>query len=114
MKVTAFIGSARKKHTYLAAENFLQKLKLQGDIEYEIVVLNDYNLKICQGCKLMLFRLSRTTMNMMLDENYRDYRYYKEKGWFNADFYYPVKLNTFKKTLGRLFDFTARKLSVQN
>jgi multimeric flavodoxin WrbA len=54
MKVTAFIGSARKKHTYNASEQFLQKLQSLGDIEYEIVTLSDYNLQICKGCKLCL------------------------------------------------------------
>lgn len=54
MKVTAFIGSARKKHTYNAAKQFLQKLQLCGDIEYEIVSLSENNLKICRGCKLCL------------------------------------------------------------
>ena len=54
MKVTAFVGSARKKHTYRAAESFLEKLKLKGDVEYEIVALSDYNLKVCRGCKLCL------------------------------------------------------------
>ena len=33
MKVTAFIGSARKQHTYNASEQFLQKLRSRGDIE---------------------------------------------------------------------------------
>jgi multimeric flavodoxin WrbA len=50
MKVTAFVGSARKKHTYNATEKFLQKLQSLGDIEYEIVPLSDYNLKTCKGC----------------------------------------------------------------
>lgn len=35
MKVTAFIGSGRKKHTYRAAEMFLQKLQALGDVDYE-------------------------------------------------------------------------------
>lgn len=52
MKVTAFIGSARKKHTYNASEQFLQKLRSFGNIEYEIVRLSDYQLEVCQGCKL--------------------------------------------------------------
>jgi multimeric flavodoxin WrbA len=52
MKVNAFIGSARKKHTYNASEKFLQKLQTLGDIEYEIVPLSDYNMKTCKGCKL--------------------------------------------------------------
>lgn len=245
MKVTAFIGSARKKHTYQAAENFLIKLQSYGDVEYELVSLNEYNLKICKGCKLccdkgeelcplkddrdillqkieesdgiifaspnysfqvsgmmkvfldrfgflfhrpryfgktftsivaqgvyggnkivkyfnfigkalgcnvvngsciktlepmtekaqqkieetiekhskkfykqlikkefptpslfdlMIFRLSRSGIKNQLDENYKDYVYYKEKGWFNSDFFYPVKFNPVKKLSGKLFD----------
>lgn len=54
MKVTAFIGSGRKNHTYFATEKFLKNLQLLGAIEYEIVMLSDYNLKICKGCSLCL------------------------------------------------------------
>ncbi len=52
MKVTAFIGSARKKHTYNASEQFLQKLQSLGDIDFEIVSLSDYKLETCKDCKL--------------------------------------------------------------
>jgi multimeric flavodoxin WrbA len=55
MRITAFIGSARKKkHTYNATEQFLQNLESAGDtdIDYEIVTLSDYELKVCMGCKL--------------------------------------------------------------
>ena len=52
MKVTVFVGSARKKHTYEASKKFLQELQSLGDIEYEIVRLSDYNLEPCKGCKL--------------------------------------------------------------
>jgi len=248
MKVTAFIGSARKKHTYNASEQFLQKLQSLGNIEYEIVRLSDYNLGICKGCKLctdkgeelcplkddrdkliqkmtnsdgvifasptytfqvsalmklfldrlaffghrpcffgktftcivaqafyggkdivkylnfvgnrlgfnvvkgscittlepmtekgqikidkiidkqskrfystlikkeystptlfklMIFRMSRTSAKLVLNEDYRDYTYYKEKGWFESDYYYPVKLSPFKRLTGRFFDWMA-------
>lgn len=50
MKVTAFIGSGRKKHTYRAAEMFLQKLQALGDVDYEIVRLNEYSIGTCKGC----------------------------------------------------------------
>jgi multimeric flavodoxin WrbA len=50
MKVTAFVGSARKKQTYNATENLLQNLTSLGNIEYEIVRLSDYNLETCKGC----------------------------------------------------------------
>ena len=45
----------------------------------------------------------------MPDENYRDYNYYKNHGWFESDFYYPVKISYLKKLSGKIFD----KLSVR-
>ena len=252
MKITAFIGSARKKHTYETTEKFLKSLQTYGNIEYEIVRLSEYNLGTCKGCKLCLdkgedlcilkddrnlllqkmkdsdgvvfaspnysfhvsalmkqfldrlgfifhrpqffgktctsivaqgvyggnkivsyfnfigkalgfnvvkgicvsnlepvsekaiqknekkitrlskrfysqliknelpnpslfelfvFRMSRTSMKAKLDENFRDYTYYTEKGWFTSDFYYPVKLSFLKKVIGRMFDRLALRAS---
>jgi multimeric flavodoxin WrbA len=51
MKITAFVGSARKKHTYNATEYFLKKLQTFDNIDYEIVRLCDYKLEICKGCR---------------------------------------------------------------
>ncbi len=248
MKVTAFVGSARKRHTYNAAEMFLKNLQTFGNVEYEIVQLSDYNLQTCKGCrlcldkgeelcplkddrdkliekiktsdgvifaspnysfqvsalmkifldrlgfifhrpcffgkaftsivaqgiygggkivkyfnfisdnlgfnvvagsciktlepmtekgqkkieniigrqskrfysqlikkeypapslfKLMIFRMARSSMKKMLDENWRDYTYYKQNGWFESDYFYPVKLNPLKKMFGKLFDMLA-------
>jgi multimeric flavodoxin WrbA len=50
-KVTAFVGSARKKHTYNAVAQLLSNLQSMGDIETEIVRLSDYQLQTCRGCK---------------------------------------------------------------
>lgn len=53
MKITAFVGSARKKkHTYNATEIFLKKLSNYEKIDYEIITLSDYHLEPCRGCKL--------------------------------------------------------------
>lgn len=49
-KVTAFVGSARKKNTYKSVEKFLGYLRAYGDIETELVVLHNYNLGFCKGC----------------------------------------------------------------
>jgi multimeric flavodoxin WrbA len=57
--------------------------------------------------ELMVFRMARTSRMAMLDENFRDYTYWKEKGWFEADYYYPVKLPLFKKFTGWFFDMLA-------
>ncbi len=51
-RVTAFVGSARKKHTHDAVVVFLSHLQSMGDIEYEIVHLHDYRLAFCKGCKV--------------------------------------------------------------
>jgi multimeric flavodoxin WrbA len=245
MKVTAFIGNAQKRHTYNASVQFLEKLQSFGNIETEIVQLNDYHLETCKGCrlcmdkgeelcplkddrdmliekimssdgvifaspnysfqvsalmkifldrlgfffhrprffgiaytslvnqgiygggkivkyfnfigfglgfnvvrgccintivpvteerqrrnnkiidklskrfysklaeskypapsliKLFLFRMARSSMKIMLNETNRDYAFYKKNGWFESDYYYPVKLNPVKAWVGNLLD----------
>ena len=244
-RVTAFVGSARKKHTHTAVAQFLCNLQSMGEIEYEIARLSEYQLQPCRGCKvccdkgeelcplkddrdllvgkmmasdgvvfaspnysfhvsaimkifldklgfalhrpsffgktftcivtqgiyggnkivdyldfvgrglgfdtvkgscittlepmtekqqhkidrilaaqarryyarlekpgypapsllgLAVFRMSRTKMKLMLDDSFRDYTYYADKGWFESDYYYPTRLGLFKKGAGRLFD----------
>jgi len=51
LKVIAFVGSARKKATYRAAEQFLANLQSLDAVESEMVVLSDYRLELCRGCK---------------------------------------------------------------
>jgi multimeric flavodoxin WrbA len=251
-KVTAFVGSARKKHTYNAVTQFLSNLQSMGDIEVEIVRLSDYRLQACKGCKvccdkgeeycplkddrdaliekmmasdgvvfaspnysfqvsaimktfldklgfafhrprffgkaftsivaqgiyggkkivhyldfvghglgfntvkgccittlepmtekqqhkidtalarqarryyatlekpghpvptlidLMFFRMTRTKMRLMLDDSFRDYTYYADKGWFESDFYYPTHLGLLKKRAGKLFDWMSASMT---
>lgn len=58
--------------------------------------------------KLMLFRMSRTSMKLMLDGSSRDYAHYSDKGWFESDYYYPTRLGALKNVAGNLFDSVAR------
>jgi len=247
-RVTVFVGSARKKHTYNAARQFLDNLQSLGDVKGEILVLSDYRLETCRGCKtctdrgeelcplkddrdvliemmmasdgvvfaspiysfqvsafmkifldrlgfvfhrprffgkaftnivvqgiyggskivkyldfvgsnlgfntvkgrvvislepmtdkmrkknddvlaqlsrqfyerlmkptpstptlfkLMIFRMSRTSLKLILDESFRDFVYYRDKGWFESDYFYPVRLGVLKKAAGDLFDWIA-------
>lgn len=251
-RVTAFVGSARKKHTYDAVRRFLDRLQALGGVESEIVVLSDYRIEPCRGCKLcfergeeacplkddrdvlmekmlssdgvifaspsymfqvsgtmktfidrlsfyghrphffgktftsivaqglpfdakigkylgfigscwgyqavagtrvtalepmtekesskidralarhaarfhrtvfgpghpapsltmlMGFRIGRTTMKLELDERSYDYRYYRDRGWLDSDYYYPTRLSPVKKALGRAFDAIGRKMA---
>jgi len=56
-KVTVFVGSAHKAGaTYRAACQFREELESYGDLHCEIVVLSDYNLGVCRGCKICFER----------------------------------------------------------
>lgn len=61
--------------------------------------------------KLMAFRMARTSIGLMLDDSSRDYTYYKDKGWFESDYYYPTRLGALKKVAGSLFDSIAMRMT---
>lgn len=52
--------------------------------------------------KLVGFRMGRTAMRLELDDRSFDYRYYRDKGWFDSDYFYPARLGPFKMVFGRL------------
>ncbi|MFT8349623.1 NAD(P)H-dependent oxidoreductase [Clostridium saccharoperbutylacetonicum] len=55
--------------------------------------------------RLMMFRISRTSIMNILNETYWDYVYFQKKGWFESDYYYDVSLGLFKNIAGKFFDF---------
>jgi len=59
--------------------------------------------------RLMMFRMTRPLIKSA-GEKYRDYHYYREKGWFEADYYYATSLGLPKRLAGYLFDFIGRQL----
>jgi len=62
---------------------------------------------------LMVFRLSRTGFRRGLGEDKRDHAYYRERGWFQSDYWYPTRLGPFKKAAGAFFDWRAARLYPQ-
>jgi multimeric flavodoxin WrbA len=51
-KVTVLVGSPHKGGaTYTAARRFLDNLESLGDVHGEMVVLSDYDVGVCRGCK---------------------------------------------------------------
>ena len=84
-------------------KNFNKVIDKQSNKFYASLIKKDFPApKIFD---LMIFRMARTSINLMLDENWRDYNYYKNHGWFESDYFYPTRLNPIKKLIGRLFDF---------
>ena len=62
----------------------------------------------------MMFRISRTGMKKMLNDEYYDYQYYSKNGWFESDYYYEVSLNPIKKLMGRIFDYIGHGMASIN
>jgi len=60
--------------------------------------------------KLALFRFGRTFVRSVDHEN-KDYRHYKEQGWFESDYYHDTSLGPLKKLAGRVFDLMGRCVS---
>jgi multimeric flavodoxin WrbA len=55
-RVTAFVGSARKRNTHKAVVQLLNNVQALGDVEYEIVTLSDFTLKACRGCEVCIWK----------------------------------------------------------
>ena len=58
--------------------------------------------------KVIAVHMGRISIGFELTEHDRDYRYYREKSWFESDYYYPVRLGLWRKLVGSLFDHMAR------
>lgn len=61
--------------------------------------------------QLMIFRMGRTKIRLELDDSFRDYTYYTDKGWFESDYYYPTRLGALKKGVGKLFDSMSARMT---
>ncbi len=56
---------------------------------------------------LMAFRMARTGYRLALPAEAPDHAYFRDHGLFDADYYYPTRLDPFRKAAGALFDWTA-------
>lgn len=56
---------------------------------------------------LFAFRMGRTSIRLMLTEAVADYRYYRDHGWFESDYYYPTHLGPVKRAIGAVVDLIA-------
>lgn len=54
--------------------------------------------------QVTVFRSTRSAMRYFDDTLKPDKEYYRKNGWYEAAYYYPVRLNLLKKTVGYLID----------
>lgn len=57
------------------------------------------------------FRMARTSIRMEQAAERPDPTYYRERGWFESDYYYPTKLGLGKRAAGAAFDRLAARMS---
>jgi multimeric flavodoxin WrbA len=92
--------------TELQHKKLLQKTKKAAAAFYQELLRP---LPVPSFLRLMIFRMGRTNVKFV-DQNFRDYQYYKEKGWLESDYFYATSLGLMKKLAGNLFDFMGRQM----
>jgi hypothetical protein len=55
--------------------------------------------------------MGRSGIRVNAPQDKRDWAYYRDMGWFESDYYYPVHLGLIKRGLGALFDWAGANLS---
>ena len=61
--------------------------------------------------QLFGFRMARTAIRMEQPAGRPDPTYYRDRGWFESDYYYPTKLSPLKRAAGAAFDRIAASSS---
>ena len=61
--------------------------------------------------QLFGFRMARTSIRMEQAPDRPDPTYYRDRGWFDSDYYYPTKLGPLKRAAGAAFDRIAARSS---
>lgn len=63
--------------------------------------------------QLMVFRMGRTAARLLAGDDNRDHTYYRDRGWFDSDYFYPTRLGPLKQGVGAAFDWTAARMIKQ-
>ncbi len=59
--------------------------------------------------QIMAFRWSRSYIRRTLDDSSLDFRYYRDRGWFESDHFYPTRLGPLRTAAGSFFDYLGTK-----
>ncbi|MGE5582983.1 MAG: flavodoxin family protein [Bacillota bacterium] len=97
---TAAEQEAVLKKTATAAAKFYQKLNTQ-------------KTKAPSLFRFFIFRMVRSMYYANPDPKSRDYRYFRDQGWLQSDYYYPVSLGLFRRGFGKIVDWMGREMGVR-
>jgi multimeric flavodoxin WrbA len=59
--------------------------------------------------QLMIFRMGRNSAKLLAGDDNRDHTYYRDRGWFDSDYFYPTRLGPLKRAAGAIFDLMAAR-----
>jgi multimeric flavodoxin WrbA len=61
--------------------------------------------------QLFGFRTARTSIRLEQAETRPDHAYWRDRGWFGSDYFYPTRLGPLKRAAGAVFDRVAARSS---
>ncbi len=61
--------------------------------------------------QLFGFRMARTSIALEQPADRPDHAYFRERGWFGSEYYYPTRLGLLKRVAGAAFDRMAARSS---
>jgi multimeric flavodoxin WrbA len=61
--------------------------------------------------QLFAFRMARTSIELEQAHDRPDHAYYRDRGWFDSDYWYPTQLGPLKRAAGAAFDRMAARSS---
>ena len=64
--------------------------------------------------KMMIFRMTRSSMKYFDEALEPDKKYFEVKGWLESDYYYDVDINPIKRMVGKFFDIMVRRMARSN
>ncbi len=65
--------------------------------------------------EFVIFRMVRSMYRVSNDHEHVDYCYYRDQGWLESDYYYPIRIGWVRKMLGKAIDrFGARAATKRN
>jgi len=87
---------------------------LEGALQRFMASLMDEKPRQPSFFRLMIFRSTRAAMRYSPSVLPPDKAYFQEKGWLEAPYFYPVRLNPLKKAAGSLIDQLIKRLAARD
>ncbi|MBN1320124.1 MAG: flavodoxin family protein [Thermoleophilia bacterium] len=104
--VKGTVSKTLEPMTEKAVKKMDERLALHARRFHRQVMKPDYQTPSL--LKLAMFRMGRTGIRLHA-QGLLDWDYYRDQGWFESDYYYPVRLGWPKKAFGAFLDWFTKR-----